>query len=37
MGNPRGFIEYRRQDAPADSVQERIKNYNEFHTPLSEQ
>lgn len=36
MGNPNGFMEYARKDAPADSVQERIKHYNEFHTPLSE-
>ena len=35
MGNPKGFIEYARQDAPADGVAERIKHYNEFHTPLS--
>ena len=37
MGNPFGFMEYERQDAPTFSVQERIQNYNEFHTPLSEQ
>lgn len=37
MGNPFGFMEYERQDAPAFSVQERIQHYNEFHTPLSEQ
>ncbi len=37
MGNPNGFMEYSREDAPALSVQERIKNYKEFHTPLSEQ
>ena len=36
MGNPFGFLEYARQDAPASSPLERIKNYNEFHTPLSE-
>ena len=36
MGNPFGFMEYARQEAPADSVQERIKHYNEFHTPLTE-
>ena len=36
MNNPFGFMEYARQDAPADSVYERIKNFNEFHTPLSE-
>lgn len=36
MGNPNGFMEYERKDATACSVKERIKNYNEFHTPLSE-
>lgn len=36
MNNPFGFMEYARQDAPADSVQNRIRNYNEFHTPLFE-
>ena len=35
MGNPFGFMEYARKDAQADSVQERIRHYNEFHTPLS--
>ena len=37
MNNPFGFMEYERHDAPAFSALERIKNYNEFHTPLSEQ
>ncbi len=36
MNNPFGFMDYARQDAPADSVQERIKHYNEFHKPLTE-
>lgn len=35
MGNPFGFMEYERQDAPASAPLERIQNYNEFHTPLS--
>ena len=35
MNNPFGFLEYERQDAPACDVRERIKNFNEFHTPLS--
>ena len=35
MNNPFGFLEYERQDAPAYDVRERIKNFNEFHTPLS--
>ena len=37
MGNPNGFMEYERQDNPAYSVKERIKNYNEFHEPLCEE
>lgn len=37
MGKPTGFMEYKREDAPAFSVKERIKNYNEFHTPLSQE
>ena len=36
MGKPTGFLEYNREDAPACQVKERICNYNEFHTPLSE-
>ena len=36
MGNPNGFMEYERQDNPAYSVTERIKNYSEFHEPLCE-
>ena len=36
MNNPFGFMEYARQDAPADDVFKRITNYDEFHTPLSE-
>lgn len=35
MGNPTGFMDFKREDAPAYSVHERIKNYNEFHEPLS--
>ncbi len=36
MGKPTGFLEYNRKDADAFPVKERICNYNEFHTPLSE-
>lgn len=36
MGNPDGFLKYERMDAHASPIDERIKNYNEFHTPLSE-
>lgn len=35
MGKPTGFLDYERKDAEAVSVSERIKNFNEFHTPLS--
>ena len=37
MGNPTGFMDYKREDAPAYSVRERITNYNEFHEPLSKE
>ena len=37
MGTPDGFLKYERKDAEALSVNERIKNYNEFHIPLSEE
>ena len=36
MGNPFGFMEYERKEPFCASIKERIKNYNEFHTPLSE-
>lgn len=32
MGKPTGFMDYKREDAAAFSVEERIKNFNEFHT-----
>ena len=35
MGKPTGFMEYDREEARAFSVEERIKNFNEFHEPLS--
>ncbi len=35
MGKPTGFLEYNRVDSNAVSPLERINNYNEFHTPLS--
>lgn len=37
MGKPTGFMEYKREDAPAYSVKERIKNFDEFHDPLSKE
>ncbi len=36
MGNPFGFMEFARKDAPAFEVLRRIGNYDEFHTPLTE-
>ena len=37
MGKPTGFLDYERQDAVALSVKERIKDFNEFHIPLSKE
>ena len=37
MGKPTGFLEYQRLNAEAFSVSERIKNYDEFHIPLSKE
>ena len=36
MGKPTGFLEYERQDQMAEAPEERIKHFNEFHTPLTE-
>lgn len=36
MGKPNGFMEFERTGNSACSPLERIKNYNEFHSPLSE-
>ncbi|WP_167958317.1 glutamate synthase subunit beta [Anaerosporobacter faecicola] len=35
MGKPTGFIEYERKGNQAVQPKERIKNFNEFHTPLT--
>ena len=35
MGKPTGFLEYERKTASAEKPLERIKHFNEFHTPLS--
>ena len=35
MGKPTGFLEFNRNETPAYSVKERIKNFNEFHESLS--
>lgn len=37
MGKPTGFLEYERENAPAVSPKQRIRHFNEFHTPLSEE
>lgn len=37
MGKPTGFMDYERETAKAVSPKERIKNFNEFHTPLSKE
>lgn len=36
MGKPTGFIEYDRKDNLAIEPLKRIKNFKEFHTPMSE-
>ncbi len=35
MGKATGFMEYQRKEASAAAPSERIKNFNEFHVPLS--
>ncbi len=35
MGKPTGFLEYERKESVGESPLERIKHFNEFHTPLS--
>ena len=35
MGKSTGFLEYNRREAQAVEPKERIKNFNEFHIPLS--
>lgn len=37
MGKPTGFMEYERKNSAEISPLERIKNFNEFHVPLSEE
>ncbi len=37
MGKPTGFLEYEREDSKAVLPKQRIKNFNEFHTPLSKE
>ncbi len=35
MGKPTGFMEYQREDDHSIPEKERIKNFQEFHTPLN--
>lgn len=37
MGKPTGFLDYERENSKAISPKERIKNFNEFHTPLTKE
>lgn len=37
MGKATGFLEYVRTESSASEPLERIKNYNEFHAPLSDE
>ena len=37
MGKSTGFMEYKRENNPGIEPLERIKNYREFHTPLSDE
>jgi len=37
MGKPTGFLDYAREEAQSILPEERIKNFNEFHIPLSEE
>lgn len=37
MGKITGFLEYERENGKALPPKERIKNWNEFHIPLSEE
>ena len=37
MGKSTGFMDYARQDKTAEQPLERIRHFNEFHTPLSKE
>ena len=37
MGKTGGFLEYGRVENPGIDPMERIKTYNEFHTPLNDE
>lgn len=34
MGKPTGFMDYKRETSVSEAPLERIRNFNEFHTPL---
>ena len=35
MGKPTGFLDYKRENDLEIAPKERIRNFNEFHIPLS--
>ena len=37
MGKPTGFMDYERQNSTTIAPEERIKNFDEFHIPLSKE
>jgi glutamate synthase (NADPH/NADH) small chain len=37
MGKPTGFLEYQREENGTVPVEERIRNFEEFHTPLEKE
>ena len=37
MGKPTGFMEYKREVSGVQDPKSRIGNFDEFHTPLSEE
>lgn len=37
MGKPTGFLDYERKNNAAEEPLERIKSFNEFHSPLSDE
>ena len=37
MGKPTGFMDFDRKESSAIKPEERIKNFNEFHIPLSKE
>ena len=37
MGKPTRFMDYKRETSVSEAPLERIRNFNEFHTPLSKE